>query len=106
MPTQCPIERRYGQAVLCFEERWVENQQCYYPIRVSSFFSPVILYPQRQAQEHTSSWASFRPSFDRLCRFSYAVVWYLYGHVMEGYVFPLQNYDLGDHFCLFGASGA
>jgi uncharacterized protein (DUF2235 family) len=34
-----------------------------------------------------------------------AVAWYLYQHVLDGYKFLMQNYNVGDKVCLFGSSG-
>ena len=34
-----------------------------------------------------------------------AIAWYLYQHVMDGYKFLMQNYNVGDKVCLFGSSG-
>jgi uncharacterized protein (DUF2235 family) len=34
-----------------------------------------------------------------------AVAWYLYQHVIDGYIFLMQNYNVGDRVCLFGSSG-
>jgi uncharacterized protein (DUF2235 family) len=34
-----------------------------------------------------------------------AVAWYLYQHVIDGYTFLMQNYNVGDRVCLFGSSG-
>ena len=34
-----------------------------------------------------------------------AIAWYLYDHVMGGYKFLMQNYDVGDKVCIFGSSG-
>jgi uncharacterized protein (DUF2235 family) len=33
-----------------------------------------------------------------------AVAWYLDAHVMDGYKFLMQNYNVGDSVCLFGTS--
>jgi uncharacterized protein (DUF2235 family) len=30
------------------------------------------------------------------------VAWFLYQHVMDGYKFLMQNYNVGDKVCLFG----
>ena len=35
-----------------------------------------------------------------------AIAWYLYQHVIDGYEFLMQNYNVGDRVCLFGSSGA
>ena len=35
-----------------------------------------------------------------------AIAWYLYQHVMDGYKFLMQNYNVGDKVCLFGSSGS
>ena len=32
-----------------------------------------------------------------------AIAWYLYQHVLDGYEFLMQNYNVGDRVCLFGA---
>jgi uncharacterized protein (DUF2235 family) len=32
-----------------------------------------------------------------------AIAWYLYQHVLDGYKFLMQNYNVGDRVCLFGA---
>jgi len=32
-----------------------------------------------------------------------AMAWYLYQHIMDGYKFLMQNYNVGDKVCLFGA---
>jgi len=34
-----------------------------------------------------------------------AIAWYLYQHVIDGYTFLVQNYNVGDRVCLFGLSG-
>jgi uncharacterized protein (DUF2235 family) len=34
-----------------------------------------------------------------------AIAWYLYQHVIDGYTFLMQNYNVGDRVCLFGSSG-
>jgi uncharacterized protein (DUF2235 family) len=34
-----------------------------------------------------------------------AIAWYLYEHVIDGYKFLMQNYNVGDRVCLFGSSG-
>jgi uncharacterized protein (DUF2235 family) len=34
-----------------------------------------------------------------------AVAWYLYQHVQDGYLFLMQNYQVGDKIHLFGAFG-
>ncbi len=31
------------------------------------------------------------------------MAWYLYQHIMDGYKFLMQNYNVGDKVCLFGA---
>ena len=35
-----------------------------------------------------------------------AFAWYLSEHVIEGYKFLMQNYNVGDKVCLFGLSNA
>ena len=35
-----------------------------------------------------------------------AIASYLYQHVMDGYKFLMQNYNVGDSVCLFGSSGS
>ena len=32
-----------------------------------------------------------------------AIGWYLSQHVMDGYMYLMQNYNIGDKVCLFGA---
>jgi uncharacterized protein (DUF2235 family) len=66
-----------------------EEQLCYYQAGVGTYFSPGIVKPIFQ-------WAA--TILDE------AIAWYLYEHVIDGYKFLMQNYNVGDRVCLFGFS--
>jgi len=67
----------------------VEDQVCYYQAGIGTYFAPGVVRPLLQ-------WAA--KILDE------AIAWYLYEHVMEGYKFIMQNYNVGDRVCLFGFS--
>ncbi|KAI0271808.1 hypothetical protein BGY98DRAFT_1091085 [Russula aff. rugulosa BPL654] len=67
----------------------VEDQLCYYQPGVGTYFSPGVVQPMFQ-------WAA--------TLLDEAIAWYLYEHVIDGYKFLMQNYNVGDRVCLFGFS--
>ncbi|KAF8481786.1 hypothetical protein DFH94DRAFT_691438 [Russula ochroleuca] len=67
----------------------VEDQLCYYQAGIGTYFAPGIVKPLFQR---------FATLMDE------AVAWYLYQHVLDGYKFLMQNYNVGDKVCLFGFS--
>jgi hypothetical protein len=67
----------------------VEDQLCYYQAGIGTYFEPGIV----------------RPLFHRVAALlDEAFAWYLYQHVIDGYKFLMQNYNVGDKVCLFGFS--
>jgi uncharacterized protein (DUF2235 family) len=67
----------------------VEEQLCYYQAGLGTYFAPGVVKPIFQ-------WAA--KILDE------AIAWYLYQHVIDGYIFLMQNYNVGDRVCLFGFS--
>ncbi|KAI0275275.1 hypothetical protein BC834DRAFT_921341 [Gloeopeniophorella convolvens] len=67
----------------------VEDQLCYYQAGIGTYFQPGVVSP-------LFNWAA--QLLDE------AIAWYLYEHVMDGYKFLMQNYNVGDKVCLFGFS--
>jgi hypothetical protein len=67
----------------------VEEQLCYYQAGVGTYFSPGVVQPIFQ-------WAA--------TLLDEGFAWYLYQHVIDGYKFLMQNYNVGDRVCLFGFS--
>ncbi|KAI9508360.1 hypothetical protein F5148DRAFT_918894 [Russula earlei] len=66
-----------------------EEQVCYYQAGIGTYFAPGVVQPIFQ-------WAA--RMLDE------AIAWYLYEHVIDGYKFLMQNYNVGDKVCLFGFS--
>jgi len=67
----------------------VKDQLCYYQAGIGTYFAPGVVSP------------AFRWAAKLLDE---AIAWYLYQHVIGGYKFLMQNYDLGDKVCIFGFS--
>ncbi|KAI0064152.1 hypothetical protein BV25DRAFT_1800963 [Artomyces pyxidatus] len=67
----------------------IKDQMCYYQAGIGTYFEPGIVQPL------------FRWGAKILDE---AFAWYLPAHVMEGYKFLMQNYDVGDKVCIFGFS--
>lgn len=67
----------------------VEEQLCYYQAGIGTYIRPGVVWP-------LFSWAA--EILDE------AIAWYLYQHVMDGYNFLMQNYNVGDKVLLFGFS--
>ncbi|KAI0293299.1 hypothetical protein B0F90DRAFT_1643195 [Multifurca ochricompacta] len=66
-----------------------EDQLCYYQAGIGTYIQPGVVSPL------------FRLGARIL---DMAIAWYLYQHVMDGYKFLMQNYNVGDRVCLFGFS--
>jgi len=65
------------------------DQVCYYQAGIGTYFHPGVV----------------RPLYLWIAKIlDEAIAWYLYQHVMEGYRFIMQNYNVGDKLCLFGFS--
>ncbi|KAH9964161.1 hypothetical protein BC827DRAFT_1128153 [Russula dissimulans] len=72
-----------------FRKDKVEEQVCYYQAGVGTYFSPGVV----------------RPIFRWVAKIlDEAVAWYLSAHVIEGYRFLMENYNVGDKVYLFGFS--
>ncbi|KAH8992428.1 hypothetical protein EDB92DRAFT_1797303 [Lactarius akahatsu] len=67
----------------------VEDQVTYYQAGIGTYIQPGVVSP-------LFSWAA--EMLDE------AIAWYLYQHVMDGYQFLMQNYNVGDKVLLFGFS--
>ncbi|KAH9065589.1 hypothetical protein EDB87DRAFT_1739788 [Lactarius vividus] len=67
----------------------VEDQVTYYQAGIGTYIQPGVVSP-------LFSWAA--EILDE------AIAWYLYQHVMDGYQFLMQNYNVGDKVLLFGFS--
>ncbi|KAI9444639.1 hypothetical protein H4582DRAFT_2094508 [Lactarius indigo] len=67
----------------------VEDQVTYYQAGIGTYIQPGVVSP-------LFSWAA--EILDE------AIAWYLYQHVMDGYRFLMQNYNVGDKVLLFGFS--
>ncbi|KAI0248360.1 hypothetical protein BJV78DRAFT_1131681 [Lactifluus subvellereus] len=67
----------------------VEDQLCYYQAGIGTYIQPGVVSPLFR-------WAA--QTLDK------AFAWYLYEHVMEGYRFLMQNYNVHDKVCIFGFS--
>ncbi|KAI0030542.1 hypothetical protein K488DRAFT_53987 [Vararia minispora EC-137] len=66
-----------------------DEQICYYQAGVGTYFQPGVV----------------SPLFRRVATIlDQAVAWYLSAHVMDGYRFLMQNYNVGDKVCMFGFS--
>ncbi|KAI0062798.1 hypothetical protein BV25DRAFT_1870219 [Artomyces pyxidatus] len=67
----------------------VEGQACYYQAGVGTYFEPGVVSP-------------LLTTTAKLLDMAFA--WYLSEHVLDGYRFLMQNYNVGDKVCLFGFS--
>ncbi|KAI9455901.1 hypothetical protein BJY52DRAFT_1121569 [Lactarius psammicola] len=67
----------------------VEEQVTYYQAGIGTYIQPGVVSPL------------FRWAAEILDE---AIAWYLYQHVMDGYKFLMQNYNVGDKVLLFGFS--
>ncbi|KAF9560892.1 hypothetical protein CPC08DRAFT_459719 [Agrocybe pediades] len=66
-----------------------DEQLCYYQAGVGTYFQPGVV----------------SPLFEWCAKIlDLAVAWYLDQHVMDGYLFLMQNYRAGDKICIFGFS--
>ncbi|KAF9076899.1 hypothetical protein BDP27DRAFT_1312788 [Rhodocollybia butyracea] len=65
------------------------QQMVYYQAGIGTYTSPEIATP---------GMAKFSKTVDM------AIAWYLDAHVMGGYEFLMQNYNVGDRICIFGFS--
>ncbi|KAH9010783.1 hypothetical protein EDB84DRAFT_1541996 [Lactarius hengduanensis] len=67
----------------------VEDQLCYYQAGIGTYIQPGVVSPlfERAAEILDDS-----------------IAWYLYQHIMDGYKFLMQSYNVGDKVCLFGFS--
>ncbi|KAH9070704.1 hypothetical protein EDB83DRAFT_2221677 [Lactarius deliciosus] len=67
----------------------MEDQLCYYQAGIGTYFQPGVVSPLfEKAAEILDD----------------TIAWYLYQHIMDGYKFLMQNYNVGDKVCLFGFS--
>ncbi|KAH8980218.1 hypothetical protein EDB86DRAFT_3137374 [Lactarius hatsudake] len=67
----------------------VEDQLCYYQAGIGTYIQPGVVSPLfEKAAEILDD----------------TIAWYLYQHIMDGYKFLMQNYNVGDKVCLFGFS--
>ncbi|KAH8993939.1 hypothetical protein EDB92DRAFT_2064462 [Lactarius akahatsu] len=67
----------------------MEDQSCYYQAGIGTYFQPGVVSPLfEKAAEILDD----------------TIAWYLYQHIMDGYKFLMQNYNVGDKVCLFGFS--
>ncbi|KAH9059128.1 hypothetical protein EDB87DRAFT_1791652 [Lactarius vividus] len=66
-----------------------EDQLCYYQAGIGTYFQPGVVSPLfEKAAEILDD----------------TIAWYLYQHIMDGYKFLMQSYNVGDKVCLFGFS--
>ncbi|KAN0111562.1 Uncharacterized alpha/beta hydrolase domain (DUF2235) domain containing protein [Russula decolorans] len=72
-----------------FKKDSAHEQICYYQAGVGTYNPPGLVSP-------ISTWLA--QTLDK------GVAWFLYQHVMDGYKFLMQNYNVGDKVCLFGFS--
>ncbi|KAI9444533.1 hypothetical protein H4582DRAFT_1806636 [Lactarius indigo] len=66
-----------------------EDQVCYYQAGIGTYIEPGVVSPLfEKAAEVLDD----------------TIAWYLYQHIMDGYKFLMQSYNVGDKVCLFGFS--
>ncbi|VDC07954.1 unnamed protein product [Peniophora sp. CBMAI 1063] len=66
-----------------------DEQICYYQPGIGTYFQPGVVSP------FLRWWAT---------GLDMAIAWYLSQHVLDGYKFLMQNYNVGDKVCIFGFS--
>ncbi|KAH8993941.1 hypothetical protein EDB92DRAFT_2085837 [Lactarius akahatsu] len=67
----------------------VEDQLCYYQAGIGTYIQPGVVSPLfEKAAEILDD----------------TIAWYLYQHIIDGYKFLMQSYNVGDKVCLFGFS--
>ncbi|KAI0269948.1 hypothetical protein BC834DRAFT_578837 [Gloeopeniophorella convolvens] len=67
----------------------IHDQICYYQAGIGMYYQPGVV----------------SPLFRKVAQLAdEATAWYLSQHVMDGYRFLMQNYNVGDKVCLFGFS--
>ncbi len=85
----------------------MEEQVTYYQVSSSSHprRTPIIVFAQAGIGTYIQP-GVVSPLFGWAAEvWDEAVAWYLYQHVMDGYKFLMQNYNVGDKVLLFGAFG-
>ncbi|KAH8993945.1 hypothetical protein EDB92DRAFT_1795941 [Lactarius akahatsu] len=83
----------------------VEDQLCYYQVS-SPYDSHTIALTFSQAGIGTYIQPGVvSPLFEKAAEIlDDTIAWYLYQHIMDGYKFLMQSYNVGDKVCLFGFS--
>ncbi|KAH9033054.1 hypothetical protein EDB84DRAFT_111459 [Lactarius hengduanensis] len=72
-----------------FTKDHVDEQLCYYQAGIGTYTAPGFM-------SSIGQWVA--KTLDM------AVAWYLYQHILDGYLFLMRNYKVGDQICLFGFS--
>ncbi|KAH9065591.1 hypothetical protein EDB87DRAFT_857509 [Lactarius vividus] len=72
-----------------FTKDHVDEQLCYYQAGIGTYTAPGFM-------SSIGQWVA--KTLDM------AVAWYLYQHILDGYLFLMRNYKAGDQVCLFGFS--